>query len=428
MELSELYKIFLQSTGVCTDTRGLAPGNIFFALKGDNFNGNEYAIKAIESGASYAVIDEPGALAHPRFILTSQVLKTLQDLAKMHRQQFRIPFIAITGSNGKTTTKELAHAVLSTHFKTYTTSGNLNNHIGIPLTLLRVNADAQMAIVEMGANHLHEIEGYCRYALPTHGLITNCGKAHLEGFGSTENIMKGKGELFDFIRETGGSVFINNDYDYLLKLSKGISTQVSYGTKNADYTGEPISSTDGFLEVKVTKGAQLPRIKTQLVGDYNLPNVLAAIAMGKTFGVPDEKIQKALQEYAPSNSRSQMIEKNGAKIILDAYNANPSSMQAAIANFGKMHGGPKYVFLGGMKEMGAESKQEHLALINLLKSYTWEKVVLVGKEFSEVPAPFVHVEKVEDARPWLKKIPMEGARILIKGSRGISMEKLLEGF
>lgn len=428
MDINTLYQIFLQSTGVCTDTRSLNPGNIFFALKGDNFNGNEYAIHALEAGASYAVIDEPSKENDPRLLLTGNVLETLQLLAKTHRQQFNIPFIGITGSNGKTTTKELAHAVLSSHFITYTTKGNLNNHIGIPLTLLNVKPDAQMAIVEMGANHLGEIAGYCAYAKPTHGLITNCGKAHLEGFGSIENIRKGKGELFEYIRENKGILFINNDYDYLQSMSKGIAGIISYGSTHANYTGELQDADSGFLHVKLTSDAAFPVIKTNLVGDYNLPNVLAAIAIGKTFGVPDEKIIQALENYIPSNSRSQMIEKKGAKIILDAYNANPSSMQAAITNFAKMPGNNKYVFLGGMKEMGEASETEHQALISLLKKYDWEKVVLVGKEFSHIPNNYLHFNDAAEARNLFSQIPFNGAQILIKGSRGMRMEKLLEGF
>jgi len=426
--MTSLYKIFLESTGVCTDTRNLKPGNIFFALRGDKFNGNEYAKIAIESGAAYAVIDEDIHDEDHRLIRTDDALQTLQDLAKEHRSHFRIPFIAITGSNGKTTTKELAHAVLSTHLNTYTTEGNLNNHIGIPLTILKVKSDAQIAIVEMGANHLGEIAGYCRYAMPTHGIITNCGKAHLEGFGSIQNIKKGKGELFDYLRQTGGQAFINSNYDYLKEMSSGMINSISYGTQNADYTGRPIESETGFLCVKILSGANIPIINTRLVGAYNLPNLLAAVAIGKTFGVPDEKIKHALEAYQPSNSRSQLVEKRGAQIILDAYNANPSSMEAAIHNFEKMAGEHKYVFLGGMKELGEDSSIEHKAIIDLLKKYPWEKVVLVGEEFSSVPENFLHFANADEAREWFIQQNFEGSQLLIKGSRGIKMEKLLEGF
>lgn len=428
MQIQELYKIFLASTGVCTDTRTIKTGNIFFALKGDHFNGNTYALKALEAGAGFAVVDEDIEPGNPELILVTDVLKCLQDLAGYHRSQFDIPFIGITGSNGKTTTKELVHAVLSTKYKTYTTEGNLNNHIGIPLTLLKVKKDAEIAIVEMGANHQKEIAGYCVYTQPTHGLITNCGKAHLEGFGSLEGVRKGKGELFDFIREKSGVVFINNDYEYLQRMSKGIQKIISYGSENADFTGSSKDSGDGFLQVSVTRGADLPLIKTHLVGDYNLPNVLVAVAIGKTFAVPEAQILEALENYIPTNSRSQMIEKRGAKIILDAYNANPSSMRAAIMNFGKMAGDKKYILLGGMKEMGSESQSEHKGIIDLLEEYRWEKAVLVGEEFRDVPQDYLHFANAEEARAWFTDQDIKDALVLIKGSRGIRMEKLLEGF
>lgn len=427
MQIQELYKIFLDSTGVCTDTRAIKPGNLFFALKGDNFNGNTYALKALEAGARCAIVDEEIEPGNHKLIVVDDVLKCLQDLAGYHRSQFDIPFIGITGSNGKTTTKELVHAVLSTKYKTYTTEGNLNNHIGIPLTLLKVKKDAEIAIVEMGANHQKEIAGYCVYARPTHGLITNCGKAHLEGFGSLEGVRKGKGELFDFLREHNGTAFINNDYDYLLEMSKGIRSIISYGSNSADFTGNNEESEDGFLRVRITHGADLPIIKTHLVGDYNLPNVLVAVTIGKTFGVPEAQIHEALEKYIPTNSRSQMIEKRGARIILDAYNANPSSMRAAIINFGKMAGEKKYILLGGMKEMGIESHSEHKSIVDLLSEYKWEKAVLVGEEFMDIPEEYLHFATADKAQIWFAQQDIKDALVLIKGSRGIRMEKLLEG-
>ena len=287
VSIPELYSIYRQHPVVCTDTRQLTPGCLFFALKGGNFDGNKFARQALDQGAAYAVIDNKDFKTDNRCLLVADALKALQKLATHHRNHFDIPVIAIGGSNGKTTTKELIHAVLNTTFKTYTTEGNLNNHIGIPLTLLKVKKDAEIAIVEMGANHQKEIAGYCVYTRPTHGLITNCGKAHLEGFGSLEGVRKGKGELFDFIREKSGVVFINNDYEYLQRMSKGIQKIISYGSENADFTGSSKDSGDGFLQVSVTSGADLPLIKMHLVGDYNLPNVLVAVAIGKTFAVPE---------------------------------------------------------------------------------------------------------------------------------------------
>ncbi len=333
MQIEELYAIYEQYPSVQTDTRKLKPGDIFFALKGGNFNGNQFAKQALDAGAAYAVIDEKQFEIAGKTVLVEDVLTSLQQLAKFHREQFynldngkQVPFIGITGSNGKTTTKELIHAVLSSTYKTYTTEGNLNNHIGIPLTLLKVKRDAEMVVIEMGANHIGEIAGYCKYAQPTHGLITNCGKAHLEGFGSLEGVKKGKGELYDHLRTlTHGYAFVMWDYDYLQEMSKGISGIIKYGTSNEAHIIGKVKQSNPFLEVDILQGLDNGPIATQLVGDYNLPNVLAAITVGKTFKVSEEKIKAAIANYVPSNSRSQLIEKGKSKIILDAYNANLSS-------------------------------------------------------------------------------------------------------
>ena len=304
MQIEQLYKIFLSHPSIQTDTRKLKKDDLFFALKGPNFNGNLFAQQALDAGAAFAVTDEPTDATNDKIIVVDDVLTTLQLLAQHHRKQFSIPFIAITGSNGKTTTKELVHEVLSTTYKTYTTEGNLNNHIGIPITILKVKADAEIAVIEMGANHQKEIESYCVYTMPTHGLITNCGKAHLEGFGGVEGVRKGKGELFDYLRANNGTAFIMNDYDYLKEMSAGIANIFTYGTHDAAITGE-VKNSSGFLSVSITKGAAIETIQTQLVGEYNLPNILSAVALGKYFKVPDNKIQTALEQYTPSNSRSQ---------------------------------------------------------------------------------------------------------------------------
>ncbi|MDE3212089.1 MAG: UDP-N-acetylmuramoyl-tripeptide--D-alanyl-D-alanine ligase, partial [Bacteroidota bacterium] len=332
---------------------------------------------------------------------------------------------AITGSNGKTTTKELVHAVLSTTYKTYTTRGNLNNHIGIPLTLLNIRADAQMAIIEMGANHLHEIEGYCTYALPTHGLITNCGKAHLEGFGSVENIRKGKGELFDFLRLHDGTVFVNADDPAVAELARGISSQISYGIHGNEVKGTLIKS-DPFAKVMV-EGKEGMEIQTRLAGGYNLPNILAAVSVGRFFKVEDVKIKAAIEGYQPSNSRSQLIRKGSNTIILDAYNANPTSMKAAIENFAAMHENPKVLMLGAMKELGTETGKEHQGIIDLIQKWSWQAVVLVGEEFKGVGPQYLHFGQAEEAGIWLKDQQYENTLILIKGSRSMQMEKILEG-
>jgi len=286
MEIRDLYTLYLQYPSIQTDTRKIGKGDLFFALKGPSFNGNDYVKQALDAGAAYAIADEELNFTDEKIIKTGDVLLTLQKLAKYHREQFRIPFIAITGSNGKTTTKELVHSVLSCTYKTYTTEGNLNNHIGIPLTILKIKSDAEIAVIEMGANHQKEIAGYCLYAMPTHGLITNIGKAHLEGFGGIEGVKKGKGELFDFLRDNGGAVFVNNDDDYIKEISTGIKN-ITYGTRKGSVTGRPVSKSS-FLEVEIINGADIGIIKTQLVGEYNLPNILAAVTIGKYFNVPDE--------------------------------------------------------------------------------------------------------------------------------------------
>ena len=317
-QIENLYKLFLNNSSIQTDTRKLKEGDIFFALSGPNFNGNQFAKKAIELGASYAVVDQEVDVTDERIIKVDDTLLCLQALAKHHRQQLNIPVIAITGSNGKTTTKELVSNVLATHFITYTTQGNLNNHIGVPLTLLSIKSNAQIAVIEMGANHQKEIEGYCQYTLPTHGLITNCGKAHLEGFGGIEGVRKGKGELYDFLRVHDGTAFIYWDYDYLQTMSAGINHITKYGTTEGEVIGDVLSS-DPFLTVSLKNENELSVIETQLVGDYNLPNVLCAVTIGKFFGVPANKIKVAIEAYSPTNSRSQLIKQDTNTIIPVSY-------------------------------------------------------------------------------------------------------------
>jgi UDP-N-acetylmuramoyl-tripeptide--D-alanyl-D-alanine ligase len=424
MNIEQLYQVYLQYPSIQTDTRKLKAGDIFFALKGGNFNGNQFAQQALDAGAAYAVIDEAAFATSEKTILTGDVLTTLQQLAHHHRTQLNIPFIAITGSNGKTTTKELLHAVISTTYTTYTTEGNLNNHIGVPLTILRVRPDAQMAIIEMGANHQKEIESYCAYTLPTHGLITNAGKAHLEGFGGVEGVRKGKGELFDYLRVHNGTAFVMWDYDYLHHMSKGISEIITYGTSNATITGQ-VEQGEPFLIVRMTAGAFTGAIHTQLVGDYNLPNILAAVAAGTYFKVPGDKIKAAIEAYAPSNSRSQLITKGTNKIILDAYNANPSSMKAAIENFSRLQEKNKVLMLGGMAELGEESLQEHKNIIALIDQYKWNDVVLVGGDFLKAPHSYKRFANAAEAREWLQQQHFSNTMLLIKGSRSMQMETVL---
>ncbi|MFT4092983.1 MAG: UDP-N-acetylmuramoyl-tripeptide--D-alanyl-D-alanine ligase [Niabella sp.] len=426
MKPEELYKIYLQYPSIQTDTRKLKTGDLFFALKGPNFNGNIFAKQALDEGAGYAVIDEREFEIPGKTILVADVLTALQQLANHHRRQFNIPFIAITGSNGKTTTKELIHAVLSEKYKVYTTEGNLNNHIGIPLTILKIQKDAEIAVIEMGANHLHEIESYCKIAAPTHGLITNCGKAHLEGFGSIEGVRKGKGELFDYLRaRNDATVFIMKDYDYLQQMSKGISRIVSYGASDADITGNIARDSSTLLKVLVHIQSSAAEIKTNLVGDYNLPNVLAAAAVGNEFNISLDNIRSAIENYQPSNSRSQLIESGTNKIILDAYNANPSSMKLAIDNFAKVNAAHKILMLGAMAEMGAETATEHNTLITQIKNYNWDEVVLVGKPFATFSNEFIYFEDSAEAADWAQQQSFTNTYLLIKGSRSSRMEKIV---
>lgn len=424
MEVIQLYQLFLQHPVVTTDTRKIAGGDIFFALKGPRFNGNDFAEQALSRGAAYVVVDEPVPFYDKRIIESNDALSTLQSLARYHRSQFKIPFIAITGSNGKTTTKELVTAVLSSAYKTYSTEGNLNNHIGIPLTLLKIKTDAELAVIEMGANNPKEIAGYCKYVQPTHGLITNFGKAHLEGFGSLEGVKKAKGELFDYLKESGGEVFINADDDPMMQMSTGIK-RTTYGTANAETRGKILYSTS-FLQLAIEGNVAISKLDTHLIGEYNLPNILAAVSIGKYFNVADDKIKRAIENYTPTNSRSQMIKKDSNTIILDAYNANPSSMKAAIENFAKIEGQHKILLLGGMMELGSESKEEHGQIIGLISRFAWDKVVLVGPQFNEIENPYINLENAVKAKEWFKKQHLENAFFLIKGSRSMQMEKILE--
>ena len=427
ISISDLYEIYKSYPQVQTDTRQLKKGDLYFALKGPNFNGNEFALQALEEGAAYAIVDEPvnaSEQLQKRILLVEDVLSSLQALAKFHREQFNIPFIAITGSNGKTTTKELVAAVLSSHYIIYTTKGNLNNHIGVPLTLLSIQQDAQFAIIEMGANHLKEIESYCSYTLPTHGMITNCGKAHLEGFGSEEGVKKGKGELFDYLRAHQGTVFLMQDFDYLVQMAQDIPHIIGYGKEHGQIQAEAIDQ-NGMLTVQIKKGIEIDLIQTHLVGNYNLPNVLAAVAIGHHFKVPNDKIKLAIENYIPTNSRSQLLTWNKNEVILDAYNANPSSMKLAVENFAKMNKKNKIVCLGGMRELGADTLMEHQMLIDQLKQTNWKQVLLVGSEFKPCIHNFLYFDTVIEAKAWLQAQELKDNTLLIKGSRGIQMEQLI---
>lgn len=425
LNIEQLYQLYLQHPSVQTDTRKLKAGDIYFALKGPNFNGNMFATQALDAGAAYAVVDEVEYATNNQCIYVDDVLETLQALATYHRQQFNIPFIAITGSNGKTTTKELLTTVLRARYKTHATLGNLNNHIGVPLTILSIPADAEMAVIEMGANHLKEIASYCTIALPTHGIITNCGKAHLEGFGGIEGVRKGKGELYDFLRLNKGTVFRNTDLDYLADMANGIEQQVTYGMANADYIGRPFMD-DVFLQVAIMNAGMETTITTHLVGEYNFANVMVALAVGFHFNITVDEAKHAIASYNPDNSRSQWMQLGTNQLILDAYNANPSSMRAAILNFAQADLPNKILWLGGMKEMGDTEQQEHTDLVNLIRSYEWKDVILVGNEFTGLTGGITHFHTSAEAKEHIAANRPQNASILIKGSRGSKMELLLE--
>jgi UDP-N-acetylmuramoyl-tripeptide--D-alanyl-D-alanine ligase len=357
-EMNELYELFLGSTGIQTDTRKIKKGELFFALKGANFNGNEYAAKAIEESGYYAVIDEAKYEIVGKTILVDDVLKTLQNLAAWHRKTLKIPVIAIGGSNGKTTTKELTYAVLSTKFKTISTLGNENNHIGLPLNILRIKPEHEMAVIEMGANNHGEIALLCEIAQPTHGIITNVGKDHLEGFGSVEGVAKANAEMYDYLRLHNGMVFLNSEETMLIDLAQGIDAKTFPDVKD-DYSCVAVKSNSWFLAVETGDGT---RIQSNLVGNYNLNNIGAALAIGRYFGVEIEAAKEAIEAYYPKNMRSQFIDTGRNKIILDAYNANPSSMEGALDTFASIEAEHKVLVLGAMYEMGEFAEREHRLL------------------------------------------------------------------
>ncbi|MFY1613405.1 UDP-N-acetylmuramoyl-tripeptide--D-alanyl-D-alanine ligase [Macellibacteroides fermentans] len=425
MTISELYELYLHNPKVTTDSRNCPFGSIFFALKGENFDGNQYASKALESGCAYAVIDNPDYITGDRTILVDNVLKTLQQLAHRHRKALGTPVIGITGSNGKTTTKELLAAVLSTKYNLLYTEGNLNNHIGVPLTLLRLNHQHEMAIIEMGASHPGDIKELAEIAAPNYGIITNVGQAHLEGFGSFEGVIKTKGELYDYIRQTKGKIFIKKENEFLQPIAKGIE-QISYGTDESSFASGKVASCSPFLIFDWKQQGKIHTVETHLIGSYNLDNVLVAVAIGRYFKIPAERISRAIASYEPNNNRSQFKETEHNKLIIDAYNANPSSMKAAIDNFAAMQvDTPKAVILGDMRELGETSDALHAEIVKQIEQAGFDKVYLCGEHFSSTGTSFMHFQNIEELMSELTKNPLEGYHILIKGSRGMTLEKTL---
>ncbi len=432
MDIHSLYEILKEHPIVTTDSRNTPKGSIFFALKGARFNGNQYATKALESGCSYAIVDDAEYAISPNIILVNDCLKTLQQLANYHRNILKIPIIAITGTNGKTTTKELVTSVLSKEHKTISTEGNLNNHIGVPLTLLRMKKDDEIAVIEMGANHIGEIKTLCEIAEPNYGLITNIGHAHLEGFGSYENIIRTKGELYDYIRtRKEGKLFVDYDNPILRKLSENI-TSIYYGLENDNeqfVTGKVISA-NPYLTFQWKMAKNYHTVETKLIGDYNLSNALAAITIGKYFGINGDLISKAISEYKPNNNRSQLKETNKNMLIVDSYNANPTSMLAALQNFEHMNVKNKVLILGEMKELGSDSRMEHQRIIDYIQHHEFSKVFLVGENFKHIiPTSnnfFTNFANVNELLEYLQKNPIEGNYVLLKGSRGVQLEKAIE--
>ena len=427
MAIEQLYKIFRSHPVITTDSRNIPLNSIFFALKGENFNGNKFSEDALKKGAAYAVIDEPEYAADNRFIVVENVLICLQQLARHHRDQLKLPILAITGTNGKTTTKELIAAVLAKKFRINFTQGNLNNHIGVPLTLLSMTSDTEFGVVEMGANHPGEIKTLCEIANPDFGIITNIGKAHLEGFGSFEGVIKTKSELYDFLREKGGKCFLNADNPLLSKQAAKLD-QISYGKSTDYYLAGEVANTDSYLVIKTLFPKGWLYLKSKLVGDYNFENVLAAACVGKYFEIDPIEIQNALAEYTPANNRSQLIAKAKNTIIMDAYNANPTSMLAALNNFANIKHEQKCIVLGDMLELGEVSEEEHQKIVDFIDKQSFAETFLVGKHFISTKSPKEKkkFENVELLSNYLKTQPIENKLVLIKGSRGIHLEKILE--
>ena len=428
-----LYPIFLKHPNITTDSRKITEGCLFFALKGDNFDGNRYADKALEAGASYAIIDDAAHKKSDKYIVVEDVLKTLQDLANHHRRQFDFPVIAIAGSNGKTTTKELLSAVMSSHYKTHFTKGNFNNHIGVPLTLLQLTEEHEVAIIEIGANHPQEHIELCNIAQPTHGVVTNMGKDHLEGFGGFEGVKKANAEVFNWLAAHKGMIFLNDDElflkDFLPRNARLIHYRKSENPslKNLEYEASIIAA-DPFLTVGLldSKG-QIHEAKTKLVGEYNFANIITTIAIGKYFKVPTAKMIVALEAYTPANMRSQIVaHPSGATILLDAYNANPSSMELALKTLSQMPFTRKIAIIGDMRELGDDSKKEHSAIFNFAKSLNINHLVTVGAEFQRLNTEGVAFEDSEKAKAWFSAQTFDqDTCILLKGSRGIKLEIIL---
>lgn len=425
MEIKNIHDLFLQRSSVSIDTRKIEKNSMFFAIKGERFDANTFAEEALKNGASYVIIDNEAYFIDERTILVEDSLKALQELSKFHRKHLKLPIVALTGSNGKTTTKELINVVLSKRYITKATVGNLNNHIGVPLTLLSFNSKTEIGIVEMGANHQKEIEFLCDIAQPDFGYITNFGKAHLEGFGGTEGVIKGKSEMYQFLSENNKYVFVNlDDAIQNEKTEKNLRITFSQKDKNASVFINRITA-NPFVEIDYNG----IKVKSNLIGLYNANNINAAITIGKYFKVSDEEIKEAIESYVPENNRSQMLVKNSNEIILDAYNANPSSMEVAIKNFLQLDKENKVAILGDMFELGDESFQEHKHIVALLKNESNVTTYFIGNHFyaNKIESNFVFFfENFDVFAEKLQEEKLANKMILIKGSRGMTLERTLE--
>ncbi len=429
----KLYDIFLKHPIICTDSRNCPAGSLFFALKGDNFDANSFALSALEKGCSYAVIDNAEYAVDERFIVVDDVLETLQELARFHRDSLGTRIIGITGTNGKTTTKELIAAVLMQKFNTHFTQGNFNNHIGVPLTLLQLKPEHEIAVIEMGANHPGEIKMLAEIACPDFGIITNVGKAHLEGFGSFEGVKSTKAELYDYIYKNSEKIFLNTGNEHLVEMAEKseftdaeriLAYQLDSEINGKLATGH-ITSCSPLLEMECETSEGKFDVKTRLIGTYNAENVLAAVAIGTNFGLKNSEIKVGLENYTPQNNRSQFTQTERNKLIIDAYNANPTSMRAAILNFAQMDADDKVLIIGDMLELGSQSEAEHQNIVDLAKEKAFTDVFLVGKCFQKTNSDFTKFENVNELNAFLQNNPLKNRFILIKGSHGIHLEKII---
>ena len=425
MNITDLYELFIHHHCVSIDSRNCPTNSLFFALRGERFDGNKFAEAALNNGAAYAIVDNPEYATSDRTILVENSLTALQQLAHRHRKAMGTPVIGITGTNGKTTTKELLAAVLSTKYNVLATEGNLNNQIGVPLTLLKLNIDHEMAIIEMGASHPGDIKELVEITLPNYGLITNVGQAHLEGFGSFEGVLKTKGELYDYLRHTHGKIFIKKENKDLQGIAKGLE-QITYGEDESAFAVGHTVCCNPYLTFDWKQQGKIHTVETHLIGSYNLDNVLAAVAVGRYFKIPAERISRTIAAYEPTNHRSQLIKTANNEVIIDAYNANPTSMKGALDNFSALEGDKKAVILGDMKELGPTSDQLHQDIVNLLKQDNFDIVLLCGEHFQKVADGYTAFTTTEELKEYLQQHTLEGYRVLVKGSHSMSLENMVD--